>query len=358
VTIDVLIDCRPLTGEAGPGGIGTYIRGLLGGLAAEPDVAVRALATRDATLPAGIQLVPIARRFATGRVSVWENETLRVPRLLLARAAVFHNADNHAPIVRPRPYVQTLYDLIPLTYADPLLALPRRHFRRFAPRYASADAVVAISRHAADEGIRLLGIDPARISVVHPGVDPRFGPGGTPAQDPPYLLLANIFAPHKGYEQALAVIAALADAGYPHRLKITGGRAIAAVERVVRSSPRPDRVDVLGYADDIVLLYRAATLLLMPSRVEGWGLPAAEAMACGTPVVAFRNSSIPEVVGPGGILVKDGDVTAMVEAARRVVDSPSYRTELSGAALAHARRFTWKDAAARHVEVYRAVAKG
>ncbi len=86
------------------------------------------------------------------------------------------------------------------------------------------------------------------------------------------------------------------------------------IRAVVAASPRPDRVEVAGYVDDLAATYRRATALVMTSRCEGFGLPTLEAMACGTPVVSFSNSSLREVVGDGGVLVEDGDIAGMVDA--------------------------------------------
>jgi len=108
--------------------------------------------------------------------------------------------------------------------------------------------------------------------------------------------------------------------------------------------------------DDLAGLYRRATALVVTSRAEGFGLPAVEAMACGTPVVAFANTALTEVVGGGGVLVDDGDVDAFVAALRPVLDSERERAELSERALAHARSFSWERAVAAHADLYRAAA--
>src|SRR5947209_14635956 len=79
------------------------------------------------------------------------------------------------------------------------------------------------------------------------------------------------------------------------------------VDEVLARATRPDRVEVLGFVDDLVDLYRGASALVFTSRAEGFGLPIVEAMACGTPVVAFDNTSIPEVAGDAGVLVPDGE---------------------------------------------------
>jgi glycosyltransferase involved in cell wall biosynthesis len=93
---------------------------------------------------------------------------------------------------------------------------------------------------------------------------------------------------------------------------------------------------------------------VVTSRHEGFGLPALEAMACATPVVAFDNTAIPEVVGDGGTLVSDGDVGALVGAVRAVIDDDEVRRSHVTRGLARAALFSWRRSAEAHAAVYRA----
>src|SRR6266568_1493786 len=114
---------------------------------------------------------------------------------------------------------------------------------------------------------------------------------------------------------------------------------------------------MLGQVDDADLadLYAAAGCLLFPSRYEGFGLPCLEAMACGCPVVAFRNSSVPEVVGDAGELVADGDAEALGRAALAMSKAPE-RARQSG--FERARRFGWRKAARQTIAAYESVLAG
>lgn len=356
----VLLDARELSGESSASGVGTVIRGLLDGLARRPDVDVRALATAELVLPTGVTPVPV-RRIATqgGRRAVLEHEVLLPFDLRRDDAEVFHNPLFHPPWRVDRPWVQTLYDVIPLVFDDPNLAVLRRRWRRFAPRYRRADVVAAISRHAADEGLRLLGLDSARLEVVPLAVDERYQPNpeGPAAQDdePPYLLVVSEYSRRKGFADAFAVVGALADAGYPHRLRVAGRvppHVAAELDALVRSADRPDRIEVLGFVPDLVALYQGAAAVLVPTRYEGFGLPALEGMACGVPVVAYDNSSLPEVVGDGGVLVADGDRAALLAAVRAILDDASWAAELRGRAIARAATFTWAAVAEAYEALY------
>jgi alpha-1,3-rhamnosyl/mannosyltransferase len=333
----------------------------LGALVRRDELRINVLATDDVPVPAGVERVRIRRRARSGRLATWEHQSLLPFEAWRHRADVFHNPHPHAPVARPGPWVQTLYDLIPLTYDDPSMAALRARFQRFGPRYAKAGAVIAISRFVADEGIRLLGLRPERVHVAHPGVGEEFRPAqGQREADPPFLLVVSEYQARKGFEDAFAVVGSLADAGYPHRLRLAGRVPPWAEEplaSLVAGASHPERIDVLGFVDDLPALYRAASVVLVPSRCEGFGLPAAEAMASGTPVVAYDNSALPEVIGDGGIVVSDSDAAAMTEAVRRILDSAEISDELVGRGLERAQAFQWEKSAAIHADVYKAVAR-
>jgi glycosyltransferase involved in cell wall biosynthesis len=354
----VLVDGRALGGDAAFSGVGTYARELLSGLARCDDLQVAALASAQAPLPPGVARTRVQRVWSERRRAVAEHAVRTPVDLRLHRYDVFHNPLFYAPAAVPGRWVQTLFDVIPLVLDDPDLVHLRRWWRRFGPRYRRADAVVAISRHAADEGIRLLDLDPRRVHVVPLGVSPVFHPGGE-RDDPPFLLAVSQFGRRKGFEHAIAVVDALADAGYPHVLRIAGvvpPSLRPTFDELLGAARHPDRVEVLGYVEDLAALYRRASVFVLPSRYEGFGLPALEAMASGTPVVSFSNSSLTEVVGEGGVLVDDGDTEALVKAVRSVIDSPALAEELTAAGLEWAARFTWDACATATADVYRSVA--
>jgi len=358
-TTTVLIDAQPLSSVAAGGGVGTYLRELLAAVGRRDDLVLRALCPAGVDLPSGVAPVPVRRLFSRPRLEATEHSLrLGVEVWRHQQDGLFHNPSFHAPAGLRSPWVQTLLDLIPLIDGSPDQRVLRKRWRRFGPRYRRADAIVAISQHAADDGIRLLGLDPKKVHVARLGVDAAFHPGAGPSE-PPYVLVVGEFSRRKGFEKAFAVIDDLADAGLPHRLVVVGRIhpwARAELVALWASARHPERIELRGFVPDVVPLYQGAAAFLMTSSYEGFGLPVLEAMACGVPVVAFSNSSLTEVVGNGGQLVPDGDVSAMSAAVRTVLENPGAAEEWGQRGVRRAAPFTWDACATLHAEVYRSVA--
>lgn len=369
----MLIDGRHLAGGGATRGFGRYLHSLLPELALRPEVEVSVLVTSGGAraVPQGVRAITIRRGLPLpGRFRDMEHH-VRLPfDIARHRHGVFHNAaSERAPWFCGHPWVHTIHD-VPLSFSDAEHSDQVRTWRRRRRRVRFADAVLAVSHYAADNAIAVLGLDPARVRVAASGVPEAFSPppdrppgSGQPGGAAPYLLVVGDYGPHKGYAEAFELIGALADRGLPHVLLVAGrlgSWARPVVDGLVARSPRSSRIRLLGAADDDELLrwYRGADALVVPSRAEGFGLPAVEAMACGTPVVAFDNTALPEVIGDGGLLVPDGDVRALAEAIFGLVSDPERWRTASATAFRRSRAFSWSACAAAYVEVFREVYAG
>ncbi|MFY9615597.1 MAG: glycosyltransferase, partial [Candidatus Dormiibacterota bacterium] len=205
-------------------------------------------------------------------------------------------------------------------------------------------------------------LDADRVHVVPHGVDSRFHPEPSMRDDiEPYVLYVGEYGPWKGYAEAFEVAANLRAAGLPHRLKVVGQLAPwvrPVVDELLATSAAPDRIDLLGYLaqDGLARVYQGASALVMTSRCEAFGLPLVEGMASGIPVVAFANTAIPEVVGDGGVIVPDGDVSAMTEEIVAVLGNPARWQALSDGGRRRALAFDWRRSAEDHLRLYLEVA--
>jgi glycosyltransferase involved in cell wall biosynthesis len=359
----VTVDASELTTHSRYRGIGTYLREIVRRLAARSDLEVRALATRVDALPAGV--VPVlARRWAPDRLRTREHD-LRLPRdLRRAGGDVIWSPAHDPPARSPVPVVQTLLDATPLLWPHEHMAGAARRMRRLLPRYQAAASWIAHSTYTADSCAEVMGLPRERIAVSHLGVDGAFRPDpsapGAPGGPDPHVLYVGEYGPHKGFAEAFALAGALAARGLPHRVRMVGRIAPwwrPHIEDLVAASERPDRVELVGFVDDLVATYQRAGALIATSRHEGFGLPLVEAMACATPVVAFANSSMPEVVGDGGTVVRDGDVEAMADVLAALLRDGTTWQEAADRAVGRATAFDWGKAADEHASVLLAAAR-
>ena len=260
------------------------------------------------------------------------------------------------------PLVVTLYDLIPLAEPERYARDPERmrRYRVRAKLLAQADLVLTISDHTARTAIQHLGLDPARVVRIGAGVSSYFHPAAPgdapeavlkrnlPALDRPYVLAVAGSEPRKNTERLLEAWAAL-----PGPLR-DGHRLVLAchVDEYTRTSWSAHARDVgladddlrlTGWVSDEVLraLYQQARLFILPSLSEGFGLPAAEAMACGCPILTSATSSLPEVLDWEPATFDPTDAAAIAAAIESGLSDETYRQALTGRARERTGELTW-----------------
>jgi alpha-1,3-rhamnosyl/mannosyltransferase len=251
--------------------------------------------------------------------------------------------------------VATLHDLIPWAYGGRALLGERLRYwpgRRLLKR---ADAVLAVSESTAADARRLGAAAPSRIHVVPEGVAGTFRPSPAAAEqvrarfgiEPGYLLYVGSLDSRKDPRALMAAWQVVRGQGRDVPLVLAGlpgAQAPAGMDGAVRLGHVPDA--------DLADLYGAAGCLVFASRYEGFGLPVLEAMACGCPVVAYSNSSLPEVAGDAAELVPDGDSAALGRAAAGFLGDLGRRARARRRGIAWARRFTWRQTAELTVRAY------
>jgi glycosyltransferase involved in cell wall biosynthesis len=278
---------------------------------------------------------------------------------------------------RRPPVVVTVHDLIPyLVRNDPRLNTHRPPVERFFDLLAlqglrRAKAIVAISEFTKDTIVQLTGYPGDRIRVVYRAVDRAvFKPLPVPdafrrgyglEADVPSVLYVGSEDPRKNVEGLIRAFAQVrAQVPAATLVKVGAPHFTAERERLL------NLVDELGLDssvrfldhvpdEDLPLFYNAASIFALPSFYEGFGLPALEAMSCGTPVVASDRASLPEVVGQGGALVDPDDVAGLVERIAGLLADPQSREAASEAALQQAARFSLARQAEETLAVYRAL---
>lgn len=251
-----------------------------------------------------------------------------------------------------RALVPTVHDLaflrLPHTVQQETLEALHRHL---PGELFAADALIAVSDATARDLEQLLAVRRRRVHVVHEGVDDGFTPEGPRTAGLPqrYLLFVSTLEPRKNVEGILTGFAGAVAAGYSGQLVLVGrwGWRTEAIQQALATSPVRDRILHLDYLDRRGLqgALRGAEALLFPSWLEGFGLPALEAMASGTPVILSRTSSLPEVGGEAALYVDPADPATITAAILRLAADLELRRYLVAAGLERARLFQWLRAA-------------
>ncbi len=347
---------RPLQGRSAGRGVGSYARGLLKGLIAEGfDSRLTLLldaALDEPSLPPGRYKLAGSRRRYRGQLAAYEDAVALRADLERIRPDVYHAIDLRLPGRSPCALVVTLHDLIPWAWGGPRMLGERLRFWPGKRLLKGADLVIAVSKSTAADAERIARVDTRRIRVLPEAADEVFAPKAGAADrvkqrwgvDPGYLLFVGALDARKDPGSLLRAWIAAREVRSELQLVVAGDRGSQAPSSMPGAT-------MLGRVDDAELadLYTAAGCFIFPSRYEGFGLPCLEAMACGCPVVAFSNSSLPEVIDEAGELVADGDAVALGQTAVRMSAEPE-RWRRAG--LKRAKEFSWRKAAGATIAAY------
>lgn len=371
--MSIVLDARGVGPELS--GIGRYTLGLLSGLAElDPPGPIYVLGRHVDLLDKvigesrGIEIVAC-------NLPPWSiRSQLRLPgRLKKLGCTVYHCPYVYAPIMaRGLAQIVTVHDLIPTRCPD----LLRKSWKvRLAPIWnawfqaqcARADAIVTVSDFSKQDLLHSANVPPHMVYRIYNGVRlsnttwteqdvrRRFGITGQiisyigrhdPYKNLDGLVQAFNHVCERSREELTLVIAGRIDSRYPQ------------AQQRMESLRLKDRVIFTDYIDEDVrvALLRASCVFVFPSRYEGFGLPALEAMAEGVPVVASNVTCLPEVLGEAALLVDPEDPTAMGEAIASILRDGTLAQKMSAAGRRRAAQFTWEDCAVHHLQLYKLLA--
>jgi len=321
ILVDADVLGRNRTGEE------TYVLNLLRELPrVAPDLQVAAVTRHPELVPDGVEALTLATPSQELRMA-WT-----LPRLLRRMQPQLLHTQHALPLGWSGKSVVTLHDLHFEHDPEVMGLLDRLTFKAVVPRAARrADHVIAVSERTKRDAVELYGIAPEKFTVTPHGVDPAFTPGGEPQG---YALFVGAIQARK---DPLAALAQARAAGLP--LVVAGPEKEPALAQQLRDGG----ADVRGWVEkpELAELYRGASVLLLPSLFEGFGVPVLEAMASGTPVVVSADPALREVAGDAA--------APSIEAA--LADRELYRQR----GLERAKLFTWQESARRTADVYRQV---
>ncbi len=286
----------------------------------------------------------------------------------IRRPALLHSVDHVAPAWRTWRSVVTLHDLAFMLYPETHTLASRAYYAATGESVRHAERVIAVSQRTASDAVRLLGVDPTRIRVVHEAAAPAFRPHSETELEPlaarlglkvaprRYALFVGTLEPRKNVPLLLEAFA-LVHRELDVNLLVVGSpgwldEPIFAARAKFGLSDAAQFVGSLGEAD-LAVLYSHAGVLVLPSLYEGFGLPVLEAMACGAPVVCSNAGPLPEVAGDAAVLLPPEDAQLWARAVLRVFSDPQHAEDLRRRGFARAATFSWNKAAVATREVYR-----
>lgn len=357
------VDLRALV--ANPSGVGFMTLALLRRLAERGRARYLGLAHRPTVADSELAAAGIDLEHQPAPYGVlWQQ--LRLPRRLRrGDIDLFWSPLMTLPMRMPLPAVVTIHDLTPLLHPQTHRLKVRLSVLPFLRSTLEQARLVAVDSEATAQDLRThYPASGQKLRVVHPGVDPEFHPAppadidrvrrelGCPQG---YLLYAGTLEPRKNLGLLLDAWEALRrdDADTPPLVIVGpyGWRSCHLLDRIERLAA--DGLHYLGRLprERQVEVVQAASIFVYPSLYEGFGLPPAEAMACGLPVVVSDRSSLPEVVGDAGLQVDPESAGDLASAIRRLLDEPTLARDLGEKAQDRSRRFDWEVSAQQMEEI-------
>jgi glycosyltransferase involved in cell wall biosynthesis len=354
-----------------PAGAGVYTWHLVRELGSDTDLDLHLLTRRDdverwADVAPKAELHPEVPAGRPARL-LWEQAS--GPALAdRVRADVWHGPHYTMPLRARVPAIVTVHDLTFFDHPEWHERTKVLYFRQMIRASARrADAIVCVSEYTAK---RLAALAPpcGPVHVACHGVDhDRFCVDGDEPDDlrrlaahgisPPFVACVGTVEPRKDLTTLVAAFASIARDHPDLRLALVGGDGwgVEPLRDAIAASRVATRVIRTGYVPDEVVpaLYRRAVAVAYPSREEGFGVPALEALACGAPLVTTTGSAPEQVVGEAAVKVPPGDAGALTSALRSLIENSEVGTALRAAGPRQASEFTWEASAAAHLDVYR-----
>ena len=358
-------------------GVGRTVRALLKHLPREaPDLRFVVYHGSRFSAPHNAEETPVQYRTAllptsSRAIRIGWQQTVLPWRLRTDHIDLLHSPAYTGPLLTKVPSVLSIYDTIALQFPELSKRLTTLHYRLFmTPSAHRAARIIVPSQATRDDVIGMFNIDGDKVQVIPLAVSEDFRPVENPEMlqnmceelnlPSRYILFVGNLEPKKNLPALIEAYAAAHRSGrITHRLVIAGqkGWRCADVFSAVKRLRLEGIVRFLGRVPDRLLpaLYSGAALTVLPSLTEGFGFPALEAMACGTPVIVSTSGALPEVTGGAALTVRPTEIRELTAAMEKVLTNTFLRERLRELGLKRAKEFSWAKTAQQTAAVYREV---
>jgi glycosyltransferase involved in cell wall biosynthesis len=272
------------------------------------------------------------------------------------------------PLSRRTKSIVVIHDLTFVHYPQYMQTTNLKYMSKLVPESVKrADHIITVSENSKEEIVKYFNLPESKVSIVPNAIDHRkFYPRdrteveevrGKYNLPQRYIHFHGTIEPRKNVEGLLNAYAALSqDLKDEFSLVLTGGKGWkdeSIYQKIDELKSSGHNVVLPGYIDgeDLPALYSGASLFVLPSFYEGFGIPPLEAMACGVPVITSDNSSLPEVVGDAAIKVKADDTKALADSIRKLLTNEALAQSFMEKGLRQAAKFSWEKSAEKLVDL-------
>jgi glycosyltransferase involved in cell wall biosynthesis len=275
-------------------------------------------------------------------------------------ADVFHVSNQVRNPPRKVPLTATIHDLTCWLMPQLHTAANVRADQSFASQVLKRSRrLIAVSENSREDAIRILDIDPERIDVIYSGVSDAYFTAQATAAAKPYVLFVGTIEPRKNVDTLLdAWHMVRPDVRDAFDLVIIGATGWGSAATLARLNASAESVRYRGYVDERELpgVTAGASAFVYPSLYEGFGFPVAQAMACGVPVITSNNSCLPEIAGPGALLIDPRSPVQIASALDQLLTSPSLAAHIGSEGRRRAENYRWTACAQRSLDFFRKAA--
>jgi glycosyltransferase involved in cell wall biosynthesis len=290
----------------------------------------------------------------------WWHEWQLPPLLRKTGADLFLSPDGIIPLSSPIPCIPVIHDINFYHRPHDVPPLTSLYYRYFFRKFANKAArILTVSEFSKVDISSYLRIKPENIDVAYNGVSEYFTPANPSETERfrldltggiPYFLFVGNFSPRKNIPGVIKAYERFRSSSqFNYKLVLTGGKLFlnSETDRLLKKSEWASDIIITGpmVHEELRILYSSAAALVFVPWFEGFGIPAAEAMRCGTPVILSDTTSLPEIGGNAALLVNPGNTTEISDAMIKVITDDSMRKSMIARGLIESQRFTWNNCA-------------